>query len=210
MLQNRVDPFGRIFKTPARGLFMGNRGLLHDKGKSILRPFKLKAWITCKLEFKGWHRPVMAPGKYTELFFLDEATSFAAGHRPCFECRRPDALRFKEAWLSGNPEYGFQAKTSMRLIDDIIHAERFGALQEKITFESGPDSLPDGTFIVIEDEPYLVKEGMLYLWSPFGYGPAIPFPETLKVEVLTPASVVHAFNAGYVPQIAAGQNLYII
>ncbi|MEO8821838.1 MAG: hypothetical protein ABI267_08810 [Ginsengibacter sp.] len=95
MLQNRVDPFGNIIKTTARGSWMGNRGILHNDQQQVLRPFKLKAWITCKLEFNGRKRPVMAPHRYTGLFFLDEATSFAAGHRPCFECRRQDYHKFK-------------------------------------------------------------------------------------------------------------------
>jgi len=103
MLQNRVDPFGNILKTSARGLWMGNRGILHNDRKELLRPFKLKAWITCKLQFNGRKREVMTPNRYTELFFMDEATSFAAGHRPCFECRREDYKKFKTLWLKGNP-----------------------------------------------------------------------------------------------------------
>ena len=103
MLQNRVDPFGNLIKTPARGSWLGNRGIIHNHNQEVVRPFKLKAWITCTLEFRGRKRQVMAPDRYTELFFLDEATSFAAGHRPCFECRREDALRFKSYWLKGNP-----------------------------------------------------------------------------------------------------------
>jgi len=99
MLQNRVDPLGNIIKTPARGQWMGNRGVIHNDKKEILRPFKLKAWITCKLEFKNWKRQVMTPNRYTELFFLDEATAFGAGHRPCFECRRDDYNLFKSYWL---------------------------------------------------------------------------------------------------------------
>src|SRR5882757_4708468 len=121
MLQNRVDPKGNIFKTSARGAWMGNRGVLHDGGKTILRPFRHKAWIICALQFKGRHRAIMAPNRWTELFFLDEATAFAAGHRPCFECRREDAVRFKAAWLRGNPEYGFDPKITIGKIDEVIH-----------------------------------------------------------------------------------------
>src|SRR3978361_1384995 len=116
MLQNRVDPFGNIINTSARGALMGNRGLLHNDKQTLVRTFKLKAWITCKLEFKERKRTVMAPNQYTELFFLDEATSFAAGHRPCFECRREDYNRFKTNWLKGNPEYSFNGKTSIKEI----------------------------------------------------------------------------------------------
>ena len=121
MLQNRVDPFGNIIKTKARGAWMDNRGILHNEEQQIIRPFKLKAWITCKLEFKGRKRQVMSPNRYTELFFLDEATSFAAGHRPCFECRRNDYHHFKSLWIKGNPEYHFNEKTSVKAMDDILH-----------------------------------------------------------------------------------------
>src|SRR5262245_42860885 len=120
MLQNRVDPWGNLIKTKARGAWMGNRGLIHNDRQEIVRPFKLKNWITCLLEFKGRQRKVMTPGLYTELFFLDEATAFSAGHRPCAECRRQDYVRFKLAWLKGNPKYGFDEKTSIREIDNII------------------------------------------------------------------------------------------
>ena len=96
-MQNRVNPFGEIIETKARGLWMGNRGHIHNDDRKIVRPFKLKAWIACKLEFKNRHREIMAHNLYTELFFLDEATAFAAGHRPCFECRRENAEKFKAA-----------------------------------------------------------------------------------------------------------------
>src|ERR1700761_3400486 len=110
MLRNRVTPQGDIIKTPARGAWMGNRGVIHDEHKQIRRSFKLKAWITCLLQFKGRHREVMTPGRWTELFFFDEATAFSAGHRPCGECRRHDYRRFKAAWLEGNPQYAFTQK----------------------------------------------------------------------------------------------------
>src|ERR1700710_1794579 len=112
MRQNRVDPFGNFIKTEARGTLWGNRGALHKDGGEILRPFKLEQWITCVLEYKGIRRQIMGPGRLTELFFLDEATSFAAGHRPCALCRRTAHDVFKAAWLKGNPAYGFNAKTS--------------------------------------------------------------------------------------------------
>jgi hypothetical protein len=123
-MQNRVNPFGEIIETKARGLWMGNRGNIHNESRKIVRAFKLKAWITCKLEFKGRKRKIMMPNLYTELFFLDEGTAFAAGHRPCFECRRENAEKFKAAWLKGNPEYKFTDKTLIRDIDEIIHQQR--------------------------------------------------------------------------------------
>jgi hypothetical protein len=203
MLQNRVDPMGQIIKTSARGAWMGNRGQLHDKGKLILRPFKLKAWITCLLEFKGRRRQVMAPNRYTELFFLDEATAFSAGHRPCFECRRQDYNLFKTAWLKGNPQYRFDEKTSIQKIDDVIHKERISADRLKITHEDQAAKLPDGTFVLLNSDAYLLKDGLMYQWSPFGYEKGIALPDMDEFAVLTPISVVNAFRAGYVPQMAA-------
>lgn len=202
MLQNRVDPFGHLIRTSARGAWMGNRGLLHDEHQEIRRPFKLKAWITCKLEFKGWHRKVMTPNRYTELFFLDEATAFSAGHRPCFECRREDALAFKQAWIRGNPEYGFDEKTPIGKIDDILHAERLRADNSKRTREVMDANLPDGACILWNDQPYLVRGEQILRWTPFGYAEPMDKPGPGKITLLTPGSVVNAFRAGYVPQMA--------
>jgi len=201
MLQNRVDPQGNIISTSARGAWLGNRGQLHGKGKTILRPFKHKAWIICVLQFKNRHRLVMSPGLWTELFFLDEATAFAAGHRPCFECRREDANRFKAAWLKGNPGYGFDKKTSINKFDDILQAERIDTNNEKVTFEADISDLPDGTFVQIDDEPYLVANHLIHHWTPFGYDKTTAFPSSSKVTVLTPKSTVSAFSAGYRPQL---------
>lgn len=198
MLQNRVDPRGKIIKTPARGAWMGNRGLLHDEHQQILRPFRLKAWITCVLEFKGRRRQVMTPNRYTELFFLDEATSFSAGHRPCAECRRQDFLRWKRLWLAGNPDHGFTEKTPIREIDAILHNER---MRRDGTQRSRVRELPDGCFVVCEEKACLAVQGSIYPWTPFGYGEAIAQDGTEMMEVLTPASIVRSFHAGYVPQI---------
>jgi hypothetical protein len=201
MLQNRVNPHGDIIKTSARGAWIGNRGQLHGNTKTILRPFKLKAWITCLLQFKGRHREVMSPGLWTELFFLDEATAFAAGHRPCFECRRDDANRFKTAWLAGNPGYGFDKKTAIGKIDEIIHQERIDKDGNKVTFDANIQDLPNGTFIQVNGEPYLVADSQLYHWTPAGYEkPGLPL-RAGQVTALTPRSTVNAFSAGYLPQI---------
>jgi hypothetical protein len=200
MLQNRVDPIGNLIRTPARGAWMGNRGVIHSPAKEIIRPFKLKAWIICLLEFKGWHRPVMAPNRYTELFFMDEVTAFAAGHRPCAECRRSDFKRFKSLWIKGNPGYGFNEKTRISEIDDIIHRERIGPDQCKITYRENLDNLPDGTFVRYKNEAYLIQDAKLHLWSPFGYQDAVDLPFAELVEVLTPKSIVNTIRAGYLPQ----------
>ncbi|WP_183558939.1 hypothetical protein [Mucilaginibacter sp. SP1R1] len=202
MLQNRVDPFGDIIRTPARGAWMGNRGLIHNNKKEMVRPYKLIPWITCVLEFKGWHREVMTPNRYTELFFMDEATAFSAGHRPCSECRRSDYQRFKDFWIKGNPEYGFTMKTLIGKIDAIIHAERIAADKSKVTYEENLNKLPDGAFVLYEHKPYLIKRGKIYLWTPFGYEKSLDLPQTDKLPVLTPRSVINTFSAGYVPQMA--------
>jgi len=202
MLQNRVDPQGNIIKTPARGAWMGNRGLIHNDKQEIVRSYKLIPWITCLLQFKGWHREVMTPNRYTELFFLDEATAFSAGHRPCKECRRKDHLRFKKFWIKGNPEYGFNEKTLIGIIDAIIHAERITADKSKVTYEESLSKLPDGTFVLYEEKPYLLKGDKLYLWTPAGYEEGIDFPAVNKLAVLTPRSIVNTFSAGYIPQMA--------
>jgi hypothetical protein len=202
MLQNRVDPFGNIIMTKARGAWMGNRGILHNDEQEVLRPYKLNAWITCKLEFKGRRREVMAPKRYTELFFLDEATSFAAGHRPCFECRRNDYNRFKTLWLKGNPQYNFDEKTTIKEIDDILHQERMDDNNTKVTYEENIDAIPNGTFVLIDNKPYLVFGKNIYLWTPFGYEKGMALPNAEKLTVLTPRSVVNTFRAGYLPQIA--------
>lgn len=195
MLQNRVNPFGTLICTPARGTWLGNRGVLHDRGKVILRPFKHKAWISCELQFKGRKREIMGPNLWTELFFLDEATALAAGHRPCFECRRADAKRFKQAWINGNTNYGFDMKTPISKIDEVLQVERIDAKGNKVTFTSMLKDLPDGTFIALGDEAYLVIHGRLFLWSPFGYTEAEPIPPSARVEVLTPKSIVNALKA---------------
>ena len=201
MLQNRVDPYGNIIKNPARGHWTGNRGVIHDEHKNILRRFKLKAWITCALQFKGWKREVMSPNRWTELFFWDEATAFSAGHRPCFFCRRPDANRFKVFWLKGNSEYGFDAKTRMPEIDKVIHRERIDEKGLKVTYLADITSLPDGCFIELNDKPWLIFEGLIYPWSPTGYGKGELFHKHQQVKVLTPGSIVKTFSAGYKPEM---------
>jgi hypothetical protein len=202
MLQNRVDPEGNIIRTSARGAWMGNRGILHDENQNVLRVFKLKAWITCVLEFRGRKRSVMAPNRYTELFFLDEATAFSAGHRPCFECRRQDAVRFKTYWVMGNPEYGFDEHTPIGEIDNILHRERIAPKGAKVTHEEDIAGLPDGSCIRWQGRPAVVAGEKLFFWSPSGYEQAVPRPSSGIAAVLTPVSIVNAFRAGYAPQLA--------
>jgi hypothetical protein len=202
MLQNRVDPRGNLIETTARGAWMGNRGVIHDEHQHIVRPFKLKAWLICLLEFKGRKRRVMTPDRYTELFFLDEATAFSAGHRPCAECRRAAFNRFKSFWLEGNPEYDFNERTPIWKIDEILHKERINRSGVKIVHQENWQGLPNGTFVLHEDKPFLYANGSLFGWTPFGYEEGITPPDTKKPEVLTPKSVVNTFRAGYKPQMA--------
>ena len=202
MLQNRVDPFGNIITTKARGAWMGNRGILHNDEQQIIRSFKLKAWITCKLEFNGRKRSVMSPNRYTELFFLDEATSFAAGHRPCFECRRNDYQHFKSLWIKGNPDYHFDEKTSITKIDDILHKERIDRSKTKVTYNGNVEELPDGSFVLFDGKSYLILDQKMYLWSPFGYDKTNVLPMPDRLTILTPRSIINAFRVGYLPQIA--------
>ena len=201
MLQNRVNPLGDIIRTPARGAWMGNRGLLHNERQEIVRPYRLIPWITCVLSFKNRHRPVMAPGQYTELFFLDEATSFAAGHRPCKECRREAHGLFKKYWALGNPLYALNEHAKIGAIDAVLHAERITVDNTKVLYEAPIGELPDGAFFLQDGKPFLIRGDKLYPWMPEGYGQAIDRPKETCVMVLTPRSVVNAFSAGYRPQM---------
>ena len=201
-LQNRVDPFGQLIRTTARGTWMGNRGSIHNEHQQIIRPFRLKAWITCVLEFKGRHREVMMPNLYTELFFLDEATAFSAGHRPCAECRRADFNHFKAAWVQGNPLYMYHMKTPIGEIDEILQRERIDMRGGKFTYREKLGDLPEGSFIEYNNKPYMIRHpNSVIQWTPFGYTDSIKIPPSLEVNVLTPKSIVNMLQSGYLPQI---------
>ena len=197
-LQNRVDPCGMIFASPARGTFMGNRGgALHDRNREIVRQYASRRWITCLLEFKGRHRVVMSPGRYTELFFLDEAVALAAGHRPCAECRRERFNAFKAAWnRSGDPR-----DVLANEIDIQLHPTRIDHHRGKVTFHAPLNSLPDGCFVQIDGSSYLVYGDALLLWSPAGYVEKRNRPNDLIAQLLTPEPVVRCIRRGYKPEI---------
>jgi hypothetical protein len=204
--QNRVAPDGQIIATPARGTFMGNRGILHNAQQEIVKPFAHKAWIICQLSFKERRRQLMQPGNYTELFFLDEATALAAGHRPCFECRRQAAQAFRTAWLAGNPQLNFGKSVKMGELDGVLHAERLTESyyiknRKKRTYTAVLNTLPNGTFILWEERPYLVWEDMLLPWLPAEYGSPQSRPRGVQTVVLTPPSTVSALAHGYVPEL---------
>ncbi len=206
-LQNRVTPYAAIVRHPARGALTGNRGVIHNERQEIVRPWANRRWICCRLEFKGLRRSVMSPGRWTELFFLDEATAFAAGHRPCAYCRRADFDRFKQAWLAGNPGAGLTPADSIEAIDRLLHEERTHPTGEGgIEFRAPFVALPPGTFVELSDrpgQPLLVWRGMLHQWSAWGYARPEPQGAGLTARLLTPPSTVNAFRAGYVPAVHA-------
>ena len=193
--QNRVTPFGTIIATPARGTLMGNRGCLHDVTGRIRRPYQSKRWIICLLHFKQRQRTVMAPGQYTELFFLDEATALAAGHRPCAECQRERFTHFRSLWAAANPQLANGlTKPPATLIDAILHEERLQP--EKATV--AVDQLPTGSFVTLDDgDAYLVYQNQLLRWRPFGYETVATPLSTQLAKLLTPPSVVRTLAAGY-------------
>ena len=199
--QNRVDPWGKIHAVKSRGMFLGNRGVLHNSNKEIVSAHKIKGWVTCLLEFKGRQREIMTPNRYTELFFLDEATAFAAGHRPCAECRRKRYNEFKSTWLNANGGLLEDKKTTVANIDKIIQEERIHK-KRKVTFLAKLNSLPDGAMIDVASKAYLVWKNKLFLWSFSGYSLAdINIGKNDEVKVLTPRSYVKMFSDNFVPGI---------
>lgn len=195
-LQNRVTPFGEIIATPERGMFTGNRGIIHDPSSKTLlnKRWSNPAWITCVCDFRGRRRDVMAKQSWTELFFLDEASSFAAGHRPCFYCRRDDANRFRAAWEQGNGVTGVKA-TEM---DAVLHRERLAGRNKRLHALDEPISaLPDGTMIAVGNECYLIAWGRVWQWSFAGYRAVDT--ELADARLLTPPSTMRALRAGYKP-----------
>lgn len=185
--QNRVMPDGRILAHPARGTLMGNRGCLHDaEGRLGPARWRSRAWVTCLLAFRGRRRAVMTPGRYTELFFLDEAVALAAGHRPCGECRRAEYARFRSAWQAA---HGPGTRAEM---DAALHASRTGP-----RLSARPADLPDGAFVT-EARPLLVWQGQALPFSPEGYGAAVALPDG-PLTVLTPPATLAALRAGYRP-----------
>ncbi|MGE9007283.1 hypothetical protein ACO2JO_01785 [Leptospira interrogans] len=195
-LQNRVTPSGDIVADPHRGLFTGNRGIIHDPAtKTLLKKrWASSAWITCVCEFRGWRRKVMGTRSWTELFFLDEATAFAAGHRPCFFCRRDDANRFRAAWEQGNGV----ANVLARDIDAVLHRERLDKSRKRLHPLPLPmEKLPDGAMVQARAESFLIVAGRALQWSMAGYrevSDAIG-----DAMLLTPPSTLRAISAGYRP-----------
>ncbi|MGH6789200.1 MAG: hypothetical protein ACRECC_05915 [Pseudolabrys sp.] len=192
-LQNRVDPFGELFATSARGTLFGNRGgRFHTDDKKLTsRRWVSRQWICCVLDFKGRQRDVWGR-YYTELFFLDEVTAFAAGHRPCFECRRSDADEFARLFS------GKKKRASAPAMDKALQAERLNG-KSKRTHRRNIDVLPDGAMIVLDGEPYAVRGKQMLRWTHSGYADKKRRPRDIQVDVLTPPSMTKVLTAGYRP-----------
>ncbi len=192
-LPNRVDPFGDLFATPARGTLFGNRGgKFHRDDKTLgSRRWVSRQWICCVLKFKGRQRNVWGR-YYTELFFLDEVTAFAAGHRPCFECRRQDAERFAVLFS------GKKQRASADAMDRVLHAERLNG-KAKRTRRRNLNSLPDGAMVALDGGVFAVRNNHLLPWTPSGYSASKPRPRNLEVDVLTPPSILSVLGRGYAP-----------
>jgi hypothetical protein len=191
-LQNRVTPLGELVADPARGLVYGNRGCLHDADGRIRRSYNGRRWIACRLSFRGWHRhPLFQPGRFTELFFLDEATALAAGHRPCALCRREDYNRFLELWRERHP-----GAAGADDVDAQLHAERVDpATRSHRCHEASLDTLPDGTFVLRDGVPQLVLGARLLRWTPGGYVAPAARPTGGSTLAITPPSLVAVLGA---------------
>jgi hypothetical protein len=194
-LQNRVTPTGEIIATPHRGMFTGNRGIIHDPAtKTLLRKrWSCPAWLICVTEFRGRRRKVMGGRSWTELFFLDEATAFAAGHRPCFYCRRDDANGFRAAWEEGNRASHLLAPE----IDAVLHRQRLASGKKLHRLPMKIEKLPDGTMVQDGDDSFLIVQGRALKWSPAGY--VSTTRSLVSAMLLTPPSTMRAFAAGYRP-----------
>ena len=197
--QNRVTPQGELIATPARGMWLGNRGCLHNDAGAIVRPFQLKRWIYCLLSFKNRRRPLMTPGRYTELFFLDEATALAAGHRPCAECQRRRYSEYLDLWRRVHPHEAAYLRADT--VDVALHAERIAEAGQQQTHVYRVDDLPDGVMLLDTGSrpvPQLLWRDKLYPWSPSGYGS--PRPKTAagaEVRALTPPRTVAVLARGF-------------
>lgn len=199
--QNRVTPRSGIIAAPGRGLLMGNRGCLHDGAGQIVRNWRGLLWIACQTDFRGRRRALMQPGRYTELFFLDEAVAFAAGHRPCAECRRKDYEAFRAAWVRA----GLPAVAGAADLDRHLHMARLPF--DRPLPLSDLAALPDGAFVCVDGLDCLWSSGKLRPWRVDGYAPALPLPASTVVRVLTPEPFLRVLAAGYRPILhpTAGQ-----
>jgi len=192
-LQNRVNPYGEICFSEFRGNLMGNRGCLHNAQQQIVRPYQLKRWIICVLSFKQRKRPLMRNGLYTELFFWDEASALASGHRPCAECQRERNQEFKKMWQEANSELN----AGLSDIDNFLHEERQNANKPYFRI----NELPGGVFVEYSEKPFLVFENKLFEWTFNGYLSAIDPPQNMTFKALTPVSIIKTIQYGFRPNM---------
>jgi hypothetical protein len=197
-LQNRVTPYGALVAVAQRGLLMGNRGILHDAGRRIVRDAQGRRWIACALAFRGRRRAVMRPGSYTELFFLDETVALAAGHRPCAECRRADYQRFRAAWAHA---FG-GALPPADTVDRVLHRDRLDGAARR-TWLATAAELPDGTYVDAGGRAWLLLGDRMLAWSAGGYVDPRARPRG-DVTVITPRCTVRVLAAGYRPLVHPG------
>src|SRR5579863_6891682 len=196
-LRNRVTPAGELIATEHRGTMYGNRGVLHNENLALVRRYQVRRWLVCVLEFRGRRRPIMRPHRYTELFFLDEAVALAAGHRPCAECRHAAYQSFRTAWTAAR---ALPAKPAADEIDQVLHWQRRLVDGARVTYPALLSELPNGVFIVHDEEFWLVNDGGLYRWTPAGYTDRIDQFDG-PAAVLTPRATVEAIQAGYRPLV---------
>jgi hypothetical protein len=197
-LQNRVTPLSELVADRARGLVYGNRGCLHDETGRIRRRYAGKRWIACRLEFRGWRRaPLLQAGRFTELFFLDEATALAAGHRPCALCRRDDYVRFVEIWRGLH-----SGSVDADAIDAQLHRERVdpGTRRHRVR-KALLDDLPDGAFVLRDGAPWLVLGAELLQWTAAGYAERTPRPARRQAIAITPPSHVAVLRTDWQPLV---------
>lgn len=197
-LQNRVTPLGELVAEPGRGLVYGNRGCLHDAAGRIRRRYNGKRWISCRLDFRGWlRRPLLQPGRFTELFFLDEATALAAGHRPCALCRRADYNCLVAIWRELHPgDAGADA------IDARLHAERVDPnTRAQRMHEAAFGDLPDGSFVLVDEVPWLVLGSNLLTWTAAGYTRRRARPARGRAVQVTPPSLLELLRADWRPVV---------
>lgn len=196
--QNRVDPEGKLVAVGSRGSLMGNRGCLHDDSGNIVRQSARDAWVTCLLSFKDRQRQIMQPGHYTELFFLDEATALAAGHRPCSECRRDRYVDYLEAWARA---FGMDKRPTAKDIDQQLKRDRS---ERRDTTVTDLKNIPSGVIVKAKNtgDFYLVRNARLHRWTFDGYGPSLsPIDVASAFAVVTPSCHVRVLHCGYVPAL---------
>ena len=203
--RNRVTPYGELIAVADRGMFWGNRGVLVDDDGQLTRYSRGRAWMICVLSYQGIRRVQWSPRRLTELYFLDEATALAAGHRPCGECRYRDYQEFKRCWAAafgGTPRVGdIDARLHADRLLDGRRRDKFGSASVRRTYRAAAASLPSGAMVALDGQPWLVRGDELLSWAPGGYRERRPVSSVADVTVITPRATVSVLAAGYRPVI---------